>query len=133
MSEADTSNIGASMLRMPPAAEEGMPSRRYSSIEAWPSLISTALLDAVGEEIPPEVRDAASLTAYAHEARYPTLAPPTSSEEQVAVASAEAVVRWTETRLESFLALNLRPPKVVTLAVESRRSRFASRRSTHLA
>jgi HEPN domain-containing protein len=48
-------------------------------------------------EIPPEVDDAAILTSFAWEARYPGFAEPITPEEYVeAVRHAEAVVSWAE-------------------------------------
>lgn len=54
------------------------------------------LLEEGGEEVPPEIHEAARLSDYAVEARYPGLAEPVTQEEyQDAVALAEEVVRWT--------------------------------------
>jgi HEPN domain-containing protein len=58
------------------------------------------LLEQSGEHIPDRVREAAQLTDYAVEARYPGLAEAVDREEhQEAVGLAEEVVRWVETRL----------------------------------
>lgn len=55
------------------------------------------LLAQGGLEIPPRIQEAARLSDYAVEARYPGLTEPVSAEEyQEALALAEEVVRWVE-------------------------------------
>jgi HEPN domain-containing protein len=59
------------------------------------------LLQEQGEELPAEVREAARLTDYAVEARYPGLAEPvTRREYETAVALAERVLNWVEGKLK---------------------------------
>lgn len=58
------------------------------------------LLEYQGESVPESVREAARLSGYAVEARYPGLSEPVSFEEyQEALTLAEEAVRWTEQRL----------------------------------
>lgn len=58
------------------------------------------LLEYQGESVPVSVREAARLSGYAVEARYPGLSELVSFEEyQEALALAEEAVRWTEERL----------------------------------
>jgi len=55
-----------------------------------------------GIRIPEGLRDASELTEYAVEARYPGLYEPVSEEEwRRAVTSAEAVVTWVESQIDS--------------------------------
>jgi HEPN domain-containing protein len=57
----------------------------------------TRLLTLLGQEIPPEIAEAARLTRFAAATRYPGVAEPVTAEEhQRAVATAAAVVRWAE-------------------------------------
>ena len=59
------------------------------------------LLEKQGEHVPAEVREAARLTDYAVEARYPGLAEPvTRKEYETALALAERVFRWVEGKLK---------------------------------
>jgi len=56
-----------------------------------------SLVERAGHSIPESVRDAALLSDYAVEARYPGLAEPVTDEEYAeALSLAEAVVRWAE-------------------------------------
>lgn len=58
------------------------------------------ILEARGESIPDAIRRPEELTRYAAHTRYPGFAEPVSeSEYQEAIAIAEAVVRWAESRL----------------------------------
>lgn len=58
------------------------------------------LLEYQGESVPENVREAARLSGYAVEARYPGLSEPVSFEEyREALTLAEETVRWTEERL----------------------------------
>jgi len=60
------------------------------------------LLEKQGESVPAEVREAARLTDYAVEARYPGLAEPmTRKEYETAVALAERVLNWVEGKLKA--------------------------------
>ena len=59
------------------------------------------LIEAAGEEIPPGVREAARLSDFAVEARYPgTAEPVTEAEHREAVSLAEAVVAWAQARVD---------------------------------
>jgi HEPN domain-containing protein len=59
------------------------------------------LVEKQGEHVPAEVREAARLTGYAVEARYPGLAEPvTRKEYETALALAERVFRWVEGKLK---------------------------------
>lgn len=52
-------------------------------------------------QVPPSIEEAASLTPYAFEARYPSVAEPVTEEEhRSAVALAERVVEWAEKIVE---------------------------------
>jgi len=58
-------------------------------------------LSAMGEHVPPEVRDAADLTEYAVEARYPgPLEPVTEAEYRSAIERARCVLEWAENVLQ---------------------------------
>ena len=58
------------------------------------------LLESGGEPVPPSVREAAQLTPYAVQARYPGLSEPVGPEEYAeAVSLAEAAVGWAESVL----------------------------------
>ncbi len=58
-----------------------------------------SMLETAGESIPDEVHDAALLTKYAWEGRYPGVMEPLGEQDYVeAVRIAEAVVRWAEER-----------------------------------
>ncbi len=66
-----------------------------------------SLIERAGPSIPESVRDAAILSGYAVEARYPGLAEPITDEEyEEAVALAEIVVRWAEKIIISGLSEN---------------------------
>ncbi|MGH2535088.1 MAG: HEPN domain-containing protein [Thermomicrobiales bacterium] len=55
----------------------------------------------VGEEIPPDIRRATSLTRFAVFTRYPGMADPVTAEEHAeAVTIAEAVLAWAERRIQ---------------------------------
>ena len=59
-----------------------------------------SMLENVDEPIPEEVQQAAILTKYAWEGRYPGVMEPVSEHDYVeAILLAEAVVRWAEERL----------------------------------
>ena len=56
-----------------------------------------ALVEEQGESLPPHVREAARLTRFAVETRYPSFDEPVTQEEyEQALATAEAIVRWAE-------------------------------------
>jgi HEPN domain-containing protein len=56
-----------------------------------------ALVEEHGESLPPHVKEAARLTRFAVETRYPSFDEPVTQEEyEQALATAEAVVRWAE-------------------------------------
>ena len=58
-----------------------------------------SMLEIAGDSIPEEVHDAALLTKYAWEGRYPGVMEPVSGQEYAdAIRIAEAVVRWAEER-----------------------------------
>jgi HEPN domain-containing protein len=60
------------------------------------------LLEQAGEQIPATVREAEALTRYATATRYPGLAEPvTEKEYRQAVAAAESVLSWVDSRLRS--------------------------------
>lgn len=62
--------------------------------------VLVAELERQGLAVPPEVKDAVPLTAYAYEARYPDVpAPVTAAERGQAVNLASRVVRWAEGRI----------------------------------
>ena len=59
-----------------------------------------SMLEIVDEPIPEEVQQAATLTKYAWEGRYPGVMEPVSEQDYAeAILLAEAVVRWAEERL----------------------------------
>ena len=59
-----------------------------------------SMLEIVDEPIPEEVQQAATLTKYAWEGRYPGVMEPVSEHDYAeAILLAEAVVRWAEERL----------------------------------
>ena len=56
-----------------------------------------ALVEERGESLPPRLKEAARLTRFAVETRYPSFDEPVTQEEyEQALATAEAVVRWAE-------------------------------------
>ena len=58
-----------------------------------------SILESVGESIPEEIYEAALLTKYAWEGRYPGVIEPVSGQDYAeAIRIAEAVVRWAEER-----------------------------------
>ena len=60
-----------------------------------------SVLEAAIQDIPDEIRDAARLTDYAVEARYPScFEPVTADEYKEALACAENVIRWVEKQIE---------------------------------
>ncbi len=70
-----------------------MPSERFPPDDPREWLNRT--LEEHGISIPPQVRDAARLTDYAVESRYPGLAEPVTEEEyRAATTQAENVVAW---------------------------------------
>ena len=59
-----------------------------------------SVLEIVGEPIPEEIHEAALLTKYAWEGRYPGVMEPVSDQDYAeAIRIAEAVLRWAEGRL----------------------------------
>jgi HEPN domain-containing protein len=59
------------------------------------------VLEEAGQELPPAIRQAESLTRFAVFTRYPGLAPPISQEEYTeAVGIAGAIIQWVENLLQ---------------------------------
>jgi HEPN domain-containing protein len=68
-----------------------------SSVPRTHSLVELLdLVERTGHSVPPDVREAGRLTAYAVDARYPGFEPVTAVEHAEAVVLAESVVVWAE-------------------------------------
>lgn len=76
---------------------------RFPYIHDLAALLS--LVEEAGQAIPDQVQEAAGLSDYAVEARYPGLAEPVTLEEyEQALSLAQEVMWWAETVVESYTA-----------------------------